>query len=254
MWLDDDSPTPSESETLASYRPPPPPSCNYRNTERFDWTTADQENLQVIVQDAHDTTGEGMAFSLSASHSFKNIFDAFKAASCQSCRPTEGIRFKVNGQRLKEADTPMAVTTMPRISTRARASMLTLLQQLEADTALEYTISIRAYSNSPGLRCSACQKSGYPTTKGKEYDGNFPLPQLIKPTGHQLIQLLFQDFDGKITGVPVTKSYQMKHAMIDHALRNECDVRLLHFFFDGERIADEDTPAEVSDVLHSISS
>lgn len=108
------------------------------------------------------------------------------------------------------------------------------------------TVTVRGYSNLPGLRCSACQKTGYPTTKGTKYDGNFPLPHLIQKTGSPLIRLLFQDLDGKITGVPVTSTYRMKHAMRDHARRTDCDVRTLRFFFDGERIADDDTPEEVS--------
>ncbi|KAK5127875.1 hypothetical protein LTR85_004992 [Meristemomyces frigidus] len=224
-------------ETLPSYRTrePSPADPGYdaydlaRNVNKqarkeHDALPPNQRLITVNVRDAHDSTGEGMSFTLGRPSTFKNILDAFKAASCKSCRLADGIRFKIDAKRLKDEDTPLT---------------------LKLKIVYNDTVSVRGYSNKPGLLCSACQKTGYPTTNGTKYDGNFPFPHHIQKPRKQLIRLLFQDRDGKITGVPVTPSYQMKHAMQNHARVAECDVRTLRFFFDGERIADDDTPEEM---------
>lgn len=109
-----------------------------------------------------------------------------------------------------------------------------------------FTLSIRAFSNKAGLCCSACQVTGYPTTKGTKFDGDFPLPQLVKPIRKQLVRLLFTDQSGTVTGITVNSSYQLKHAMRDYASRRGHKVSTLRFFLDDERLADDDTPEQVS--------
>ncbi|KAK4540176.1 hypothetical protein LTR36_009674 [Oleoguttula mirabilis] len=239
MATDSHASTPSDSETLPSYRTREfsPFAHGYdasglaskHNIEarktHASLTTA-QRKVTVLVRDAHDTDGEGMIFTLGHTSTFKHIFSAFKAASCKSCRAADIIRFKIDAQRLKDEDTPSSMPLKLRIFHNE-------------------TISVRGYSNKPGLLCPACQKTGYRTTNGVKYDGNFPLPQIIQKTGKQLVRLLFQDRDGKITGVPVPSSYKMKHAMRYHARRTGVELGTLRFFFDDERIADDDTPEEM---------
>lgn len=114
MANDYGSTTPSDSGTMASYRSYPPPSnCysddEYTETEPSDSDDETEKTINIIVKDAHDVNGDGMLFSLGISRSFKSIFDGFRAASCQACRPADRIRFKVEAQKLKDEDTPTTV-------------------------------------------------------------------------------------------------------------------------------------------------
>ena len=75
--------------------------------------SVDEKDRRVIihVKDAHDKDGDGMLFILNITHSFKHVFDAFKAASCKTCRPANGMRFKALAKKLKEDDAPVIVVS-----------------------------------------------------------------------------------------------------------------------------------------------
>lgn len=112
----------SESEeSLAPYRTPEtsPPFHGYdrpairsfRTMARDTHKEVLRENRTVIVvvKDAHDLDGSGMLFTLGLYAPFKNVFDTFKAHTCTTCRDPEKIRFKADGKKLAEEDTPRKV-------------------------------------------------------------------------------------------------------------------------------------------------
>lgn len=114
--------TPSDSETLPSYRTrETSPEFhgfdahglaelhNEQARQTHDCLLPAKRTITVNIKDANDTTGDGMTFTLGHTSTFKNVFNAFKAASCKSCRVADGIRFKVDAKRLKEKDTPESV-------------------------------------------------------------------------------------------------------------------------------------------------
>ena len=113
------------SETLPSYRSREisPPNHGY---DAFGLVGIDEEvaqelhralyehdrNATVLIKDAHDVDGSGMKFTLGLNAPFKHAFDAFKAASCKTCRSDENVRFKVSGKKLKDQDTPTTVSPL----------------------------------------------------------------------------------------------------------------------------------------------
>jgi len=119
--LDHDSAL-SDSDTLASYRSREntPAFHDYgsmlQSHEDMDARKKTHKSLSyaermvdVTVKDDHDANGEGMTFTLGYTSNLKNVFDAFKAASCKTCRVVESIRFKDSTMRLKDANTPKSV-------------------------------------------------------------------------------------------------------------------------------------------------
>lgn len=107
------------------------------------------------------------------------------------------------------------------------------------------SVSVRAFSNGPGLCCASCQKAGYPSTNGVTYSGDSPVAGFIITALEQPLNLLFKDPNLKITGMKTMGTRKMKEIMSRYARLTECDVRTLCFSFDGERIAEDDTPKEV---------
>ncbi|RMY41489.1 hypothetical protein D0866_00558 [Hortaea werneckii] len=114
-------------ESLAPYRTPEtsPPFHGYdRPAIRSSWTMArdmhdevlpEKRTVIIVVKDAHDVDGSGMLFTLGLNASFKNVFDTFKAHTCTVCRDPEKIRFKADGKKLAEEDTPKKCPTCKKI-------------------------------------------------------------------------------------------------------------------------------------------
>ncbi|KAK4561777.1 hypothetical protein LTR86_004456 [Recurvomyces mirabilis] len=226
------TPPRSPYDTVASYRPTPPDSENgdydayglAREVKEPHNSVDEEERKSIIhIKDAYDVSGEGMLFNLDMTSTFKNVFDAFKTASCKGCRPASGMRFKADARKLKDSDTPATIPNLKHAQ----------------------TLSVKVYSNGPGLKCVVCKDNGYPSTNCRYLDGNInQLHNVQKPRG-RLIRLLFRDPNQAITQILVTSTYQMCHAMGDYARHVEVDLRALYFFFDDEKIAVDDTAEEL---------
>ncbi|OTA23657.1 hypothetical protein BTJ68_13187 [Hortaea werneckii EXF-2000] len=184
----------SESDgSVAPYRTPQtsPTFHGYDMTaaDRYESETEDVHNATlphsrtviIVVKDAHDVDGSGMLFTLGLYASFENVFDTFKAHTCTTCRDPEKIRFKADGKKLSDEDTPKKIFP-------------SLLHN--------QSLSIKAFSNSPaggGLKCPACKKSGYPSSHGHILDGQVPCGG--GEIGKKSLRLHFQDPDGRVTAL-----------------------------------------------------
>ncbi|KAI7230275.1 hypothetical protein KC330_g7045 [Hortaea werneckii] len=179
----------SSEESLAPYRNPEtsPPFHGYdRPAMRSSWKMAREMHHEVlpgnrtvivVVKDAHDVDGAGMLFTLGLYAPFKNVFDTFKAHTCTTCRDPEKIRFKADGKKLAEEDTPRKI-----------------FPSLLHNTSL----SIKAHSNTPGLNCPTCKKIGYTSSPaGVVFDGHVPCAK----TGKKSLRMHFQDANGKVIAI-----------------------------------------------------
>lgn len=68
--------------------------------------------VKIIVKDGHDTAGPGMTFELRFSNTFKDAFDTFKVACCNTCRAPNEVRFKIKETQdpVEQSDTPRKVS------------------------------------------------------------------------------------------------------------------------------------------------
>ncbi|GAB1738215.1 hypothetical protein NU219Hw_g2763t1 [Hortaea werneckii] len=237
----------SSSETagaLAPYRTPltSPPFHGYDVTPAdlymTDTATAHFEAMpqdrivHLVVKDAHDLDGPGMLFTLGLNASFKNVFDTFKAHTCSTCRDPEKIRFKADGKKLAEEDTPMKIFP-------------SLLHN--------HSLSIKAFSNHPGLKCPRCKPSGYPSSSSPAggvvvFDGHLPPSSdgVEKPPHKKFrLRLHFQAPDGKVTALEAGRADPLERVLHAYARQEGREVGGLLFFFGGERVDDRDTAEEM---------
>ncbi|KAI7278176.1 hypothetical protein KC345_g6127 [Hortaea werneckii] len=185
---------------------------------------AENRTVTIVVKDAHDVDGSGMLFTLGLYASFKNVFDTFKAHTCTVCRDPEKIRFKADGKKLTAEDTPKKIFP-----------------------ALLHTqsLSIKAFSNAPGLTCARCKTHGYATSPaGVVFDGRLP-PPALPDSRERTLRLHFQDPDGKLTAIEVGFREPLKGALRAYARQVGYEVGGLFFFFGGERVDSGDTAEEM---------
>ncbi|KAI7492391.1 hypothetical protein KC367_g9109 [Hortaea werneckii] len=173
--------TPQTSPTFHGYDYPAIASYRAVAKATHSEVPAGNRTVVIVVKDAHDVDGSGMLFTLGLYASFKNVFDTFKAQTCTTCRDPEKIRFKADGKKLSDEDTPKKIFP-------------SLLHN--------QSLSIKAFSNSPaggGLKCPACKKSGYPSSHGHILDGQVPCGG--GEIGKKSLRLHFQDPDGRVTAL-----------------------------------------------------
>ncbi|KAK3676214.1 hypothetical protein LTR78_003964 [Recurvomyces mirabilis] len=216
------TPQRSSYDTVASYILTPPDSENgdydayglAREVKELHNSLDQEERKSIIhIKDAYDVSGEGMLFNLDMTSTFKNVFDAFKAASSKGCRPASGMGFKADARKLKDTDTPATIPNLKHAQ----------------------TLSIKVYSNEPGLKCVVCKDNGYPSTNCRYLDGNITQLHNVQEPRGRLIRLLFRDPTQAITQNIVTSTYQLRHAMGDYARRVEVDLCTLYFSDCGRR-------------------
>ncbi|GAB1734319.1 hypothetical protein NU195Hw_g9160t1 [Hortaea werneckii] len=188
--------------------------------------SAENRTVTIVVKDAHDVDGSGMLFTLGLYAPLKNVFDTFKAHTCTTCRDPEKIRFKADGKKLSEEDKPKKIFP-----------------------ALLHTqsLSIKAFSNTPGLQCARCKTHGYAASPaGVVFDGRLAP---VLPSGRAKVQkslrLHFQDADGKVTAIEVGFREPLKGALRAYARERGYEVGGLFFFFGDERIDGGDTAEEM---------
>ncbi|KAI7255366.1 hypothetical protein KC343_g5120 [Hortaea werneckii] len=224
----------SESEeSLAPYRTPETsPSfhgydlsaihCYDSETEEIhDSILRHNRIVNIVVKDAHDIDGSGMLFTLGLYAPFKNVFDTFKAHTCTVCRDPEKIRFKADGVKLTEDDTP---------------------RKISPDLLHNQSLSIKAFSNCPGLKCATCKTNGYTSSHGEILDGHVPCGG---EKGKKFLRLQFADPNGKVTAMSAGLRDPLKSVMRRYAQDTEANVHTLFFFFGGEKIDGEDAPEEM---------
>lgn len=126
------SPTASDTETLASYYTPTTSpkfhgyditSTAFEGVRIGDFRQNPRKIMDVIIKDAHDIKGQGMRFTLSYNAPLKYILEAFKAASCKTCRSADCIRFKLDDKRLKDEDTLQSVRFYPYAASLHKADV-----------------------------------------------------------------------------------------------------------------------------------
>ncbi|KAI7547415.1 hypothetical protein KC331_g5034 [Hortaea werneckii] len=98
--------TPETSPPFHGYNPPAIRSSRKKARDMHDEVLPANRTVIIVVKDAHDVDGSGMLFTLGLYAPFKNVFDTFKAHTCTVCRDPEKIRFKADGKKLAEEDTP----------------------------------------------------------------------------------------------------------------------------------------------------
>ncbi|KAF2768118.1 hypothetical protein EJ03DRAFT_375507 [Teratosphaeria nubilosa] len=162
-------------------------SRDLRELSEYGTTRITNKSMTVIIHDARDINGGGMHFKLHYTSIFANIFDAFRAASCQSCRDASAIRFKLDGTRVKDHDSPLSLRQQPLMP---------------------------------------------------------PFGPKLQ-TGMKKIHVLFKDPNGKVTLMPVTSTAPLKYSKAWYAEEVEDDVKVLHFFFEGEAVGDEETAGDL---------
>ncbi|KAI7350800.1 hypothetical protein KC354_g12664 [Hortaea werneckii] len=231
----------ASAESLAPYRTPEtsPPFHGYdppairssfkmaRNTH--DEVRPENRTVIIVVKDAHDVDGAGMLFTLGLYAPFKNVFDTFKAHSCTTCRDPERIRFKADGKKLAEEDTP-------------RKIFPSLLHT--------QSLSIKAFSNTPGLNCPTCKKSGYPSSSSSPagvvvLDGHLPPVSRDDDKTKKSLRLHFQDPNGKVTAISAGFRDPLGEVMRGYARQVGSELGSLLFFFGGERVDGGDTAEEM---------
>ncbi|KAI6861819.1 hypothetical protein KC323_g5697 [Hortaea werneckii] len=186
--------------------------------------SAENHTVSIVVKDAHDVDDSGVLFTLGLYASFKNVFDTFKAHTCTVCRDPEKIRFKADGKKLAAEDTPKKI--FPAL----------LHNQ---------SLSIKAFSNTPGLKCARCKTNGYPSSSPAAvvFDGH--VPYTGAGTGKKSLRLHFQDPNGNVTAIEVGFREPLKGVMRAYARQVGYEVGGLFFFFGGERVDGGDTAEEM---------
>ncbi|KAI7492131.1 hypothetical protein KC357_g1264 [Hortaea werneckii] len=230
--------SPETEGSLAPYRSPEtsPPFHGYdraamdfyREVTRdvHNCLLAENRTVNIVVKDAHDVDGSGMLFTPGLNAPFKNVFDTFKAHTCTVCRDPEKIRFKADGVKLTEEDTPKKVrgpkppySISSLLSDKADSNKPLENFQISPRILHNQSLSIKAFSNTPGLKCPNCKKVGYTSSNGEVFDGHVPC-------------------GGE-------KGKKFLHAMRRYAQDTEANVHTLFFFFGRENIDGEDTPEEM---------
>lgn len=200
--------------------------------------------VTIILKDAHDSNGPGMKTRMPWTASFKNIFDHFKARSCLNCRATDEMRFKTTTALVSERDTPQSVRSL-----HAHDAEKLLIVSPQLGLAPSTTTEIKVWSNVPGLQCDFCRSIGYPRTNGVDYDlsSTRPRARLLLPkwTKPETISLHLRDQTGFETSVKTLNTVGFRYLMEQYATTALRDVRVCRFLFDGERIAESETPKQV---------
>ncbi|KAI7481748.1 hypothetical protein KC351_g6164 [Hortaea werneckii] len=197
---------------------------------------AENRSVTIVVKDAHDVDGSGMLFTLGLYASFKNVFDTFKAHTCTVCRDPEKIRFKADGKKLAAEDTPKKVRVLIPLSPFLNPFVNNLSTppyplpnqanhplpcfsppQIFPALLHNQSLSIKAFSNAPGLKCARCKTHGYATTSpaGVVFDGHVPYNGA--GTGKKSLRLHFQDPDGRVTAIEVGFREPLKGVMRAYA-------------------------------------
>ncbi|KAK3696905.1 Small ubiquitin-related modifier 2 [Vermiconidia calcicola] len=192
-----------------------------------DRTAEADRTVHIVIKDASDTYGKGMAFEVRYLDSFKNAFDSFKQASCVNCRAVDKIRFKTNMTRIHEEDTPKELG-------------------LKHNTTTE----IRAWSNVAGLQCASCQIHGYP--KADAMLTSIPRKLSKQTPAAQTVTVVIQDQTGFETNIKMLSTAPLEKLMEAYATRSLRDPLTLRFYFEGERLTKNETSKELGLVDHDI--
>ncbi|KAI7083973.1 hypothetical protein KC356_g7111 [Hortaea werneckii] len=210
---------------------------------------AENRTVNIVVKDAHDVDGSGMLFTLGLNAPFKNVFDTFKAHTCTVCRDPEKIRFKADGVKLTEEDTPKKVrgpkppySISSLLSDKADSNKPLENFQISPRILHNQSLSIKAFSNTPGLKCPNCKKVGYTSSHGEVFDGHVPCGG---EKGKKFLRLQFADPKWNVRAISAGLRDPLKDAMRRYAQTTEANVHTLFFFFGGEKIDGEDTPEEM---------
>ncbi|KAI7685688.1 hypothetical protein KC353_g20815, partial [Hortaea werneckii] len=113
------------------------------------------------------------------------------------------------------------------------------------------SLSIKAFSNQPGLNCPACKKSGYPSSSSSSpagvvvLDGHLPPVSRDDDKTKKSLRLHFQDPNGKVTAISAGFRDPLGEVMRGYARQVGSELGSLLFFFGGERVDGGDTAEEM---------
>lgn len=102
---------------------------------------------------------------------------------------------------------------------------------------------IRAYSNTPGLQCSKCSKTGYPKTNSYVLPGPEKLTRLPK---NETITLRVRDSTGFEMDVKMVNAVAFGYLMETYGNKVKREIRCVRFTFDDEVLKPNETRKKVS--------
>lgn len=103
-----------------------------------------ERRASVIIKDAADVTGSGMAFELKLSDTFGYAFKTFNSSSCEDCRPADEFRFTTSKQRVEGTDTPKKVCSL--LHFRPFTSTTTLHRSILTSSSLALCTALKSSS------------------------------------------------------------------------------------------------------------
>lgn len=107
------SPTPEATDDSATASSESDVEDILSDAREHDATAPASRRVKVVINDSSDIHGPGMTFEVKYLDTLKNVFDRFTAECCKHCKPAAELRFKAEGKRLSNKDTPESVRTPP---------------------------------------------------------------------------------------------------------------------------------------------
>ncbi|KAK5696692.1 SUMO protein smt3 [Elasticomyces elasticus] len=192
------------------------------NTHRI--TPAKDRLVTVVIRDNRDHNGAGMIFEVKYFGTLENPFNHFKAACCKTCKPMDGMRFRMENKAVLSTDTPATLN-------------------LRHNT----TTIIRVFFAVPGLMCHACKSKGFPKSNGVIKPGTPVLAPVLMspPSPFDAVTLVLEDQTGYAMNVKTVSTHGFEFVMQEYAQQAVRERELLRFIFDGEKLSPTDTPKEM---------
>ncbi|KAK5740388.1 Small ubiquitin-related modifier 1 [Elasticomyces elasticus] len=185
---------------------------------------AADRRVTVVIRDNRDHNGAGMIFELKYLGMFENAFNHFRAACCKTCKPIDGMRFKMDNKVVLSTDTPKT------------------LRLLHNSTTI-----IRVFSSPPGLQCFSCKSRGYPQSNGVIKPGTqIPAALLMPPPPRvEVLTLVMEDQTGYAMSVRTVSTHGFDYVMEAYSKQAVREREALRFFYEGDKLTGEETPKQL---------